>query len=1044
MSIARRFVSSTVFLLLAFLVAAAALAQSETATIAGRITDPRGGVVIGADVHLENTTTGVSVATKTNGDGIYVIPHVQPGSYRILVQKEGFKEVVRTGLSLHVQDNAEENFSLEVGSLSESITVTADQLNLNTTDGTVSTVIDHSFSENLPLNGRSFQALIDLTPGVVQTAASFALPGQFSVNGQRSDANYFTVDGVSANVPASSGVPLTQYGAGVYPALSASGGTNSLVSIEALEEFRVQTSTFAPEFGRVPGAQVSIMTRSGASQFHGTAFDYFRNDVLDANDWFSNADGFGRQALRQNDFGGVFSGPIVPKHLFFFFSYEGLRLLLPQTITEEVPSVDFRENAIPAMQTILNAFPIPAGALQPDGLQNFTGTTSTPSSLNATSLRVDYNLSKRWTIFGRYNYSPSNSATRGDATTMESPSELDHFTTTTQTGTVGVSTVISPAIANEFRFNYSHISADSFSTLDTFGGAVPFPSSLVFPAGFNTSNGLVDLDLNVFGSPNALLEEGRLSDNLQRQVNLVDNVSYSLGAHLLKFGVDYRHLSPAQHPGAYSQLVGFADEPSAQAGSAFIAEVSAIQPTINFVFTNFSLYAQDTWKVTPRLTLTYGLRWDFNPVPGTSSGTPRPYTLSDIQDPATTDGSTLTSLAPEGTRLYSSSHHDFAPRLGVAYQLRNASNWTTVLRGGFGLFNNISSSVYGDVAGGFPYVAEQNVFGVSYPSQAPTLTPPPLNEVTFPIGRLYVPDPNLKTPYSLQWNVAVEQQLGHSDALSVSYVGAAGRDLIYQRYLFGPNADFNFIGLSVNGTTSDYGALQIQYRRQVTRGLQALVSYTWSHAIDEDSDTEGSTAPFRGNAEFDIRHSFTAGWTYDLPTPHWGNIGDDLLRGWGLDGSMFARTAVPVDLVGAFSEFPEFFEARPDVVPGQPFYIRDPGAPGGRSVNPAAFVPAPGGVEGDLGRNVIRGLGAWQVDFAVRRNFRLFENLTLQFRAEAFNLFNHSNFGPPDGVLGDSTFGVPTQTLAESLGAGGVNGGFNPLYQIGGPRSVQFALKLMF
>jgi hypothetical protein len=219
---------------------------------------------------------------------------------------------------------------MTLGSTSQSVTVEADVVNVNTTDGTVSTVLDRHFAENLPLNGRSFQTLIMLTPGVVLTPTAFDDQGQFSVNGQRADANYFTVDGVSANFGVTGYFPLVQAAGGALPALSASGGTNSLVSVDAMQEFRVQTSSFAPEFGRTPGGQISIVTRSGTNAFHGTLFEYFRNDVLDANDWFSNFNHLRKPEERQNDFGGVFGGPVIKDKTFFFFSYEGCGCASPR------------------------------------------------------------------------------------------------------------------------------------------------------------------------------------------------------------------------------------------------------------------------------------------------------------------------------------------------------------------------------------------------------------------------------------------------------------------------------------------------------------------------------------------------------------------------------------------------------------------------------------------------------------------------------------------------------------------------------------------
>src|SRR5580658_8948561 len=265
-------------------------AQSTNASITGRVTDPSKALVVGAKVAAINSDTNFRSEGATNGSGEYYITNLPPGNYRIQIEKTGFKKLIKPDVTLHVQDATELNFELTLGSMSETITVEAGAPLVNTESGTVSTVIDHTFVDNLPLNGRSFQTLIMLTPGVVVTQTAFDNQGQFSVNGQRADANYFTVDGVSASFGVTGYFPLVQSAGGALPALSVSGGTNSLVSVDAMQEFRIQTSSFAPEFGRTPGGQISILTRSGTNRFHGTLFEYFRNNVLDANDWFVNYD----------------------------------------------------------------------------------------------------------------------------------------------------------------------------------------------------------------------------------------------------------------------------------------------------------------------------------------------------------------------------------------------------------------------------------------------------------------------------------------------------------------------------------------------------------------------------------------------------------------------------------------------------------------------------------------------------------------------------------------------------------------------------------
>src|SRR5262249_2252667 len=306
-------------------------AQSTNASLTGRVTDISNAVVVGATVIAIATDTNVRRETTTSSSGEFSLANLAPGPYRMEVEKEGFKKIVRPDVILHVQDVQELDFELEIGSVSETLTVAAGAPVVDTQSATVSTVVDRTFVENLPLNGRSFQTLIMLTPGVVVTPTVFNDQGQFSVNGQRADANYFSVDGVSANFGATGYVPMMQTASGALPALSASGGTNSLVSVDAMQEFRIQTSTFAPEFGRTPGGQISIVTRSGTNAFHGSAFEYFRNDALDARDWFVNANGLPKPEERQHDFGGVAGGPLVNDKTFFFVSVEALRLHQPSS-----------------------------------------------------------------------------------------------------------------------------------------------------------------------------------------------------------------------------------------------------------------------------------------------------------------------------------------------------------------------------------------------------------------------------------------------------------------------------------------------------------------------------------------------------------------------------------------------------------------------------------------------------------------------------------------------------------------------------------------
>jgi hypothetical protein len=1020
------------------------LAQSTSASLTGQVTDPSKARIADAKIDAIGTTTNASYETTTNGAGEYYLPSLPPGTYRIEVEKAGFKKLIRPDVILHVQDILEINFEMPVGSATETVNVTGGTPLVDTESATVSTVIDRDFVDNLPLNGRTFQPLIMLTPGVVVTQTSYEDQGQFSVNGQRADGNYFTVDGVSANFGVTGYFPLLQAAGGGLPALSASGGTNSLVSVDAMQEFRVQTSSFAPEFGRTPGGQISVATRSGTNDFHGTLFEYFRNSVLDANDWFADLNHLEKPAERQNDFGGVLGGPIIRDHTFFFFSYEGLRLRLPSTQETVVPDSPSREQAQTMGLTILpylNAFPIANGAELGGGLAQFDATFTNPSSLDATSIRIDHAVSSRVTLFGRYDYSPSSVAQRGAFPAPDAVlSTTENEASTVQTLTIGSAQSVRPAISNEVRANYSNQKIGTNFVLDNFGGAVPLPNSVLFPSGFSPENANFELYLQGAGQ----IEQGKNAIDEQRQVNLVDNLSVTKGGHQLKFGVDYRWLSPISSPYLYAQFNEFTGMATTPGGAlsdiAAASYVHALQSD-TLLAHNTALYGQDAWRFSPRLTLTYGLRWEINPPLKGKGLANQPFAVNGLNDP-----STLT-LAPRGTPLYQTTYSNLAPRIGIAYQAREG----TVLRGGFGAFYDLGYGSLGGISSFFPFSAENTLPLAPFPL-SPTDAAPPMTTTAYPVGTILVAEPNLSLPRTYQWNVALEQSLGIEQSFSLTYVGAIGRNLLRNTNLYNPNPNFQFVSVTSNTATSDYDALQAKFERRLSHRLQALASYTWSHSIDVAStdavNYENSPSVIgnpnidRGDSDFDIRNSFTAGVTYDIPSFSAG-LTRALLGGWSADGFVFARSAPPVDVLAGYSFFNGVaFQFRPDVVPGVPLELYGSQYPGSKIFNVAAFTAPPTGQQGDFGRNVLRGFGAAQGDLAFQRQFQFTEKVSLRFRSEFFNLFNHPNFGPPDNNITDALFGYSTETLASSLGSGGANGGLNPLYQIGGPRSIQFALKL--
>jgi hypothetical protein len=1029
-----------------------AYAQSATATLSGTVEDENSSMIPDVEVIVLNPSTMQERRTTTNGDGYFAFTSLQPASYVVKAKREGFAPAEIKDVVLNVNDQRSLRVQLRVGAVGEAVNI--EGASLVNTDATVGTVVDRKFVENLPLNGRSFQSLITLTTGVVLTKSTFGEQGQFSVNGQRANANYFMVDGVSANAGVSAGFSLVQSAGGALPAFGVSGGTNSLVSVDAMQEFKIQTSTFAPEFGRTPGAQVSIITRSGTNDFHGTLFDYFRNDVLDANNWFANSRGLPKPALRQNDFGGVLGGPLyLPRfgkggpsfysgkdRTFFFFSYEGLRLRLPQTQVTLVPSMASRQAAVPQMQPFLNAYPVPNGRVFADGFAEFNASHSDPLNLNATSIRIDHTFNSRLTLFGRYNYAPSETTQRGSHDTGASVNSLNVDRFKTQTLTIGSTQSFTPKVSNEIRANYTQSEGASFFLIDNLGGAVPPSDSHLFPTFATPENS--QIFFQIIGGRSLVV--GRNVDNLQRQINLVDSVSVITGAHQLKFGVDYRLLLPVNSPRAYDQFItfrGLTDTTGATTGIAQSVVVTARDP-VSLSFINFSAYGQDTWKIGRRLTLTYGLRWDVNPAPKGRNGKDL-FSLENISDLA------ALRLAPAGTPLYETTYNNFAPRVGAAYQLSQKQGQETVLRGGFGVFYDLGSGSLGEAASRFPYARVASFSNVQFPLTAAQAAPPPFSLDIPASGNISFFDRNLKLPRTYQWNAAIEQSLGHDQTLSVTYIGAIGRRLLHQTLKRRPPS-LN-IYVTDNSATSDYHALQLQFRRRLSRGFQALASYTWAHSIDiASNDSSFANTPLdpnldRGSSDFDVRHAFNTAVTYDIPTPNAGTFGNSIIRNWSVDTILTARSATPVNAVARSASINGVWTSfRPDLVSGAPLYVDDSNVAGGRRFNPAAFAVPPPGRQGTLGRNVLRGFPVYQVDLALRRQFNLTERVKLQLRAEAFNVFNHPNFGDPSGFLPSPLFGQSTMMLGKSLGSGGAAGGFNPLYQLGGPRSIQLAVRLNY
>jgi outer membrane receptor protein involved in Fe transport len=1050
-------------------------ALAQDAQIFGQIRDPSNASVDGADVTLRNEQTGGTRNTKSNESGFFSLPDLRPGTYRLMVRAIGFQTIVREGIQLEVGDSARLDFALTIGSSQTTITVRGGPPLINTVDASIGTVIDRNLIDQMPLNGRGIQTLVELTPGVVVVPVVDVSRGQFVINGQRSGANYFTVDGVSANFSVANSPSLEflhsttttagQAGGGMLPANNFLGTFSNLLSPEALEEFKIQTSTYAPEFGHLPGGQIDLISRSGTKRYSASLFEYLRNDATDANDWFSDMQGLPKAALRFNNFGGTLGGPVRLPHLydgkdrtFFFFSADLLTIHQPQpTVTILVPTLSARESAPPALAALLNAYPIPndtslGGTPLPLGFAQFVGAAPLQYDQRAYSLRVDHNFSDKLAVFLRYSHAPSKRIE--PVAYYQTPSNLDSYTIGTDSITVGLTQSISPHWVNEIRLNASKQSAGDTAYLNKEFGGIPPAISQFLPPGYSSANSNASFDV---GKTNRVpvIYLGMISKNEARQIEGLDNLSYNHGAHLLRFGIDYRWFSPVQIIPAYqtfSSLGGIYEAPG-----SFISTIPEIETTVSalnktaYVVPTFAAYAQDTWRLSPSFTINYGLRWEVDPAPRVSAG--QALVAGGLTN--LNDTSTVYALAA-GQPFYPTTHGNFAPRVGVARQLLSRGQMMTVLRAGAGVFFSSAQGDFEDTplnARVLSIYTNQPLgsLGTGTPSQMINLDPAAVTAV--------VAAPHYKLPVVYQWNVTLEQAIGQQ-TFSVGYVGAVGRRLIGSGDLLSLSAEpeLSFLHVLGNDTNSSYNALQAQFNRRLSHKLQILTSYTFSHSIDNLSqDLPPFLAPRslsqflnpkadRGPSDFDIRHSLNGAVIVELPAPRRA-VAAVLLRNWSANGIFFARSALPTDILD-----PSNLDLRPDYVRGQPLYLYGSQYPGGKAYNKAAFKSAAFLKEGNFGRNVLRGFGAWQMDFAIHRKFEFSERTSLEFRAEAFNILNHPNFanpsdsGEPTSLFLEQTphWGESSAMLANGLGATLIPGELNPLFQIGGPRTLQFALRFRY
>ncbi|HLI82853.1 MAG TPA: TonB-dependent receptor [Bryobacteraceae bacterium] len=1004
--------------LITLLLMCAAAMPAQSSYIYGRVTDPSAAGAAGVSVSVVNEDSGFRYSSVSQSDGAYSAGPLAAGSYKITVRKEGFRTMIRFHVRVDGERPGRADFALSLGSVQETITVedtepgTEQDAFTDRTDVAVATRLDHTEIDKLLLDGSGLLGMVELSPGTTVVPATRGDAGQFVADGQRPNTNLFTVDGISANHGVSAGGLPAQITGGSLPVLSAFGSLDSLIPVGSVDQFEIRTSSSSAQFGRLPGAAVSVTSRSGTNEFHGSAGYTFRNELLGANDWFANRGGDPRPAARENNFDGSLGGPLWRGHTFFFLGYEHIDLLEPFTWVEPVPSLDARAAAPAWSQPALALFPIPNGPPLSNGLNGLAawqGTNSRPGGLDAASLRLDHSIGGSLSLFARFSDSPS--------TNQFGTTTINHLYFRSWSATAGLNWRIAPELILDVRLNRSDTKASSFWRGASACALQPI-AALVFP-----SSGCGDLvRFDIDGVADVI--SGNEGNRWQHQWQSTQSLSWKRAAHAFAIGADFLRIQPVRSDANSTASMIAESVASLDDVKSYWKGYSAPVNQSTLV-DEFSAWVHDKWRPLPRLTIIGGLRWEYSPPPP-MGGTPA-FFLDYSRD----------LVLPEPRPLWLRPYGHFAPRFGISFSPGKA----TVIRAGVGIYYDSSMSIATDLINGGPLnLAGQFETGRNSP---------------FPTYLNYGFMPNLQLPRVVQWNVSIERSLGAADQISVGYEGSHGYDLI-RREVGGPGSDeTDWDALTTNNGYSRYNAFVAQYRRRVAHGFEALVSYAWSHSFDNVSSDSflvwaGSGMTPAGDfasSDYDLRHSLTASFNWALPglVNRWAK-GWGWAKGWSLDGNLRARSGFPITVLDmqqyAGVSFMNAF--RPNVVPGVPQWILDANAPGGKSLNPQAFVAPAAGTPGNLGRNAIAGFGMWQLDLALRREFRLADRRNLELRFEAFNALNHPNFADPQRYLDSPYFGQSTSMLNLMLGNGSPASGLAPMLQNGGPRSIEAVIRLHF
>ena len=1055
-------------------------AQVGTGTISGVVTDSSGAVLSGAALTITNTATGVATSVTTNGQGHYTAPNLIVGEYEVKASKQGFQTQLVKQVRLTVGSTAVVDCNLQVGQEITTVTVTTEASQVDTTTAEISALIGREQMENLPLNGRNFEQLILLAPGVqsVNTGAQSSFYGRapsYSVAGSRPEGQELLLDGATIQ-------GFWNHGAG-----------NSIIGtslgVEGIGEFQMLTNSYSARFGG-SGSVMNATTRSGTNSFHGSVYEFLRNSVLDARNYF-NQEPVRKSPFRQNQFGAALGGPIVKDKMFFFANYEGIRRLLGETAIAQVPNDNTRQGIVPcsyapdlpcnangtatvplnpASQAILNLYPAPPpgsnSAQSISALVTLNG--SQPANEDYVNVRWDFHATENASFFARYNF---------DNGTLIEPfaSALGLYPETSrgrnQYLTLGSTNVLSSSLVNDARFSFVRTNMRAFTTASN-------PALQFFNFyGENRHDGNVFVPGLSPPGPSSFTPDYEI----QNTFAVSDGIVWTKGKHSVEAGLEFRRLqSPLANGFFDDQGWGFPNVESFLEGKS----VSPADPAITLLgalpgkansarsFREWDLfpYVQDTWRMSRALTLNFGLRYDFISNPTEIHNELCAFVAP--SDPATMGCTPVSNVFPKNPSV-----KNLDPRVGIAWD--PFKDQKTSIRAGAGVFHDplqVRNYHPAYIFAG-PY---QTAVSVCVFFGPPCSYPVPFQGITVPIptiGEALEYDPGT-TPFIVQYNFGIQRELAKNTVLSVSYVGSHGYNLLVQNDtnpiipVIDQNGQRNFIGtapgtpgnvptvrknpnlggiaFNVPDGSSRYDSLQIYLTRNVGQTWQFQAAHTYSKCIDYGSVSFGLEAgnsfqqarsdPYnlavdRGPCDFNIKHNFTGSASYLVPLH-----GNRLVEGWQLSTILLAHSGTPFSVQDGFDRVGLNNPAgqpgeRPNLVPGRssnPIVGRI-----NQWFDPSAFQLQPAGEIGDLGRNTLVGPKFFDFDLGITKATKITERMNIEFRAEAFNLLNHPNFGLP-GLALFSGFNQNTQQ-ANSNGLAGVI-----TNTVGTSRQLQFAVKFRF